>query len=144
MLDPAVGGNLSLPKGWPARVRAATVHAISLAPFSLHFARDVAAEVVVDAPVPHPRHFLPRNLRVGSTSLGGDAPRCLADDLDVPENASWVRESTRNASFPARGSAAVAERREENGSGGLPGSAVLRRCYDSSPFPPAVGRWRPS
>ena len=43
MLDAAVRRNLALPKGWPARIRSSTVQAISLAHFSLTFARGVAA-----------------------------------------------------------------------------------------------------
>ena len=43
MLDAAIRRNLPLPKGWPARVRSSTVQAISLAHFSLTFARGVAA-----------------------------------------------------------------------------------------------------
>ena len=46
MLDAAVGRNLSLPKGWPAHVRSSTVHAISLAHFSLTFARGAAANSI--------------------------------------------------------------------------------------------------
>ncbi len=46
MLDSAIRRNLSLPKGWPTRVRSSTVQAISLAHFSLTFARGVAANSI--------------------------------------------------------------------------------------------------
>ncbi len=46
MRDAPVLRNLSLPKGWPARVRSSTVQAISLALFSLTFARGVAANSI--------------------------------------------------------------------------------------------------
>jgi hypothetical protein len=43
MLDAAACRKLALPRGWPARIRSSTVRAISLAPFSVTFARGVAA-----------------------------------------------------------------------------------------------------
>ena len=46
MLDSAVRRNLRLPKGWPGRVRASTIQAISLAHFSLTFARGVAVNSI--------------------------------------------------------------------------------------------------
>ena len=46
MLDAAVHRHLPLPKGWPARVRSSAVQAISLAHFSLTFARGVAANSI--------------------------------------------------------------------------------------------------
>ena len=46
MLDAAVHRRLILPKGWPARIRSSTVQAISLAHFSLTFARGVAANSI--------------------------------------------------------------------------------------------------
>jgi len=46
MLDAAVRRKLSLPKGWPARVRSSTVQAISLAHFSPTFTRGVAANSI--------------------------------------------------------------------------------------------------
>ena len=46
MLDAAARRHLSLPKGWPARIRSSTVQAISLAHFSLTFARGVAANSI--------------------------------------------------------------------------------------------------
>lgn len=46
MLDSAVRRNLLLPKGWPSRVRSSVVHAVSLAHFSLTFARGSAADSI--------------------------------------------------------------------------------------------------
>ena len=46
MLDAAIRRNLPLPKGWPARIRSSAVQAISLAHFSLTFARGVAANSI--------------------------------------------------------------------------------------------------
>ena len=46
MLDSAVRRNLRLPKGWPGRVRSSTIQAISLAHFSLTFARGVAVNSI--------------------------------------------------------------------------------------------------
>ncbi len=37
---------LPLPKGWPNRIRSAVIHAVSLANFSLTFARSVAANSI--------------------------------------------------------------------------------------------------
>ena len=45
-LDANVQRHLPLPKGWPASVRSSTVQAISLAHFSLTFARGVAANSI--------------------------------------------------------------------------------------------------
>ena len=46
MLDAAARRHLSLPKGWPARIRSSTVQAISLAHCSLTCARGVAANSI--------------------------------------------------------------------------------------------------
>ena len=46
MLHSPVRRSLSLPKGWPSRVRSSAVQAISLAHFSLTFARGVAANSI--------------------------------------------------------------------------------------------------
>ena len=43
MFDVTAPRHLPPPKGWPARIRSSTVQAISLAHFSLSFARGVAA-----------------------------------------------------------------------------------------------------
>ena len=37
---------LPLPKGWPKRIRSSVIHAISLAHFSVTFARSVAANSI--------------------------------------------------------------------------------------------------
>ena len=47
MLDSAVCRNLRLPKSWPSRVRSSTIQAISLAYFSLTFARTSAANSII-------------------------------------------------------------------------------------------------
>ena len=46
MRDARLVRNLPLPNGWPARLRSSVVHAVSLAHFSLTFARGVAANSV--------------------------------------------------------------------------------------------------
>lgn len=46
MFDATVQRHLPLRKGWPARIRSSTVQAISLANFSLTFARGVAANSI--------------------------------------------------------------------------------------------------
>ena len=46
MLDAAIRRSLALPRGWPARVRSSTVHAISLAHLALTYARGIAGNSI--------------------------------------------------------------------------------------------------
>jgi hypothetical protein len=127
MFDATVQRHLPLRKGWPARIRSSTVQAISLANFSLTFARGVAANSIdrrmrLQAEVDRLRQevaLLPAIRKRGNLAFGAEdaiegggvvprggrrGPAARAQRADDRELATQRRRETRGFRTRAKGS----------------------------------------